>query len=377
MTASLWAFVLSLAGASLFFAAGSAWNRLRGVRHEADALVTLGAELEETRAHMLEQEHEKRELHGSEARLAGQLAVAQTDLHELRSELSQACSRAQGIEHELGDLRKLRERDAELRTQSSQSARAAAAPQAELENQIERFKREQVTLHAQLECAYAHAAQQVAEHVAERESLEARLAQSRRATGDAQIAGLQQELGLTHEFLRARDAQLEQLREENARLHALEPELQRAKRELVELAEQTRLLRAEAYASKRPPRKPSDRPPSISTRGNALQLIVDKETETGGAKSAVIADELGLVVAASGLVHEYGDALAALGAYLADVGTKTRDVLPLHELRQVVVRDVHDMTLTVRPLAADDPGLALVTLAVSANSAGLFEERIH
>jgi predicted regulator of Ras-like GTPase activity (Roadblock/LC7/MglB family) len=82
----------------------------------------------------------------------------------------------------------------------------------------------------------------------------------------------------------------------------------------------------------------------------------------------VIADELGLLVAASSATNEYNDALAALGAYLADVGSRTRDILPLRKLRHVVVCDDHDVTLTVRPLAMDDPGLALVTLAVEPTS---------
>jgi predicted regulator of Ras-like GTPase activity (Roadblock/LC7/MglB family) len=93
-------------------------------------------------------------------------------------------------------------------------------------------------------------------------------------------------------------------------------------------------------------------------------MIVDTETRLERAKSTVITDELGLLVAASGAGSEHNDALAVLGAYLADVGSKTRDTLPLRTLRQVVVYDVHDVTLTVRRLASDDRGLALVTLAV-------------
>jgi len=66
-----------------------------------------------------------------------------------------------------------------------------------------------------------------------------------------------------------------------------------------------------------------------------------------------------------------------MGAYLADVGSKTRDMLPLHQVSQVVIRDDHDVTLTVRPLAADDPGLALVTLAVGPNTGLSTEPRHH
>ena len=46
------------------------------------------------------------------------------------------------------------------------------------------------------------------------------------------------------------------------------------------------------------------------------------------------------------------------------MGAKTREVLPLNEVRQVTVRDDRDVTLTVRPLDLVDANLALVTLAV-------------
>jgi predicted regulator of Ras-like GTPase activity (Roadblock/LC7/MglB family) len=325
-----------LAGSLLFFVAGSAWSRLRAARGEADTLITLGAELEETRAHMREQEQKKRELRGSETRLAGHLVDVQAELAAMEKELAHV-------------------EDEHVIVNAQWEAEHARV--------------------SQLETERALAALQLANQSAERESLEAQLAETRRTDAGPQHSALQQELALTREFLRGREDQLERLRDENARLHAVDEELTHAKSELSDLAEQTRLLRADAYASKRPPRKPTERPPLISTRADALQLIVDTETEVGGAKSAVIADELGLVVAASGLVHEYGDALAALGAYLADVGSKTRDVLPLREVRQVVVRDDHDMTLTVRPLAAEDPGLALVTLAVGPYNALQFEDR--
>lgn len=96
------------------------------------------------------------------------------------------------------------------------------------------------------------------------------------------------------------------------------------------------------------------------SRADVFRAILDRETRGSDLTGAVIADELGLVVAATG---DYGDALAAYGAFLAGVGTKTRDALPLHELRQVIVQDECNTTLTVRPLAAVDDNFALVTLA--------------
>jgi predicted regulator of Ras-like GTPase activity (Roadblock/LC7/MglB family) len=224
----------------------------------------------------------------------------------------------------------------------------------------------------------AHQRLEVTAHAAQLE-LEATRAKwlelSQRAAPDVRTAALQHELALCQEAVRARDLQLDQIREETTRLRQVEQELGRSKIELDQQREEARLLRSQAFASRpAPARRPSSEAP-ISAHIRALQSIVDAETRMGRAKSAVIADELGLLVAASGATNEYGDALAAMGAYLADVGIKTRDMLPLHQVSQVVIRDDHDVTLTVRPLAADDPGLALVTLAVGPNTGPSTESR--
>jgi predicted regulator of Ras-like GTPase activity (Roadblock/LC7/MglB family) len=100
--------------------------------------------------------------------------------------------------------------------------------------------------------------------------------------------------------------------------------------------------------------------PEATPSGDVLRKLLDRETRDGRLAGAVIADELGLVVASTG---EYGDALAAYGAVLAGLGTKTREALPLNQLRQVIVQDDRDMTLTVRPIAAAEDHFALVTLA--------------
>jgi predicted regulator of Ras-like GTPase activity (Roadblock/LC7/MglB family) len=147
--------------------------------------------------------------------------------------------------------------------------------------------------------------------------------------------------------LRASQASVEKtVREANARAD-------QAWRELAAVAEQLRGSR----------KREASEPPSVpdaGARGDVLRTILDRETYGNGFTGAVIADELGLVVAAKG---EYGDALAAYGAFLAGVGAKTRDALPLRELRQLTIQDDCDTTLTVRPIASAEDHLALVTLA--------------
>jgi chromosome segregation ATPase len=380
VTPIVFAWLLSFSGAGLFFAAGEIWGRQRRGRNASgDLSSTIGAELEATRAHMMDQERAKQELRAHETQLSGELSQRRSESEQLRGELTMTHTRTETLERELASAR------AELRKAFERTApglggsqRPSVAPDkqdkqdkqaAALEQELMRLKREHDDATEKLRQVEAER-DRLKDVAAERDKLAMQL---ELAHSDTKTVALQQELSLTRESLTARNAQLEQLREETVRLHSVEKDLERAKRELGEFAEQTRLLRAEAYASHRPPAKRSQRPATISTRGDALQLIVDDETEHGGARSAVIADELGLVVASSG---EYGDALAAFGAYLADVGTRTRDVLPLQEVRQVVVRDDHDMTLTVRPLATEDPGLALVTLAIDMNTAAPMQDRL-
>jgi predicted regulator of Ras-like GTPase activity (Roadblock/LC7/MglB family) len=168
-------------------------------------------------------------------------------------------------------------------------------------------------------------------------------AERRLADAEEEIAQVRTEMNVAHSELATSRAELANA---TAALGATATERDR-------LASELRQARRSTHPE--PPVMPAGR-----TRGDALRSILERETRGPGVAGAVIADELGLVVASTG---EYGDALAAFGAYLADVGSKTRGVLPLHEVRQVIVQDDHHMTLTVRPLASADDNLALVTLS--------------
>jgi hypothetical protein len=93
-----------------------------------------------------------------------------------------------------------------------------------------------------------------------------------------------------------------------------------------------------------------------------LQALVDAEIKTGRAKTAVIADEMGLLVAAGGVIDEYAESLAAVGPYLVDIGAKLQDMLPVCAIAEVIVRDDQDLAVSARPLPLDQPGLALITM---------------
>src|ERR1700754_5196800 len=114
MTLLLAAFVLSILGAALFFAAGDFWSRLRRTSYETQALATMGAEIEATRAHMLEQEQSKLELRANETPLGGDLARLEVESEQLRTDVARARSQAEALERELAtahtELKRAREK---------------------------------------------------------------------------------------------------------------------------------------------------------------------------------------------------------------------------------------------------------------------------
>jgi hypothetical protein len=331
--------MLSAVGAGLFFACGTIFLRLRAVRAGGPVDVTLvTGELKATRAHMLEQERVKKKLQDSQYELVQELSRSQLQLKRVSSELQQVRASQLPPAPEANDgFEALQTEITQLRHDFTVQARELTQAERAVENGSFAVRK-----------------------------LEARVSELQQRVQDepAIPAELLKELEYTRQSLIEREAELERLHSANTRLSAVEVELAEAQLDVERLRDEARGLRAELYRAGASPAPNTERP-QVEARGAALQALVENEIGSGRAKSAVIADELGLLVVGSGVVEQYGDALAAFGAYLADFGTKTRDLLPLCSLRQVVVRDDRDTTLTVQPLAADDAGLALVTLAVS------------
>jgi predicted nucleic acid-binding Zn-ribbon protein len=397
----------SALGAILFFCAGAAWARRRApavdssARHAAaerdrlaEALTGAQAELDRIAGHtradleramQARSDAERIASHGQVelGRLGAQLrsAVAQLDRSTAearamlveRDRLADELRKAQATLEPLARKARLEEDRAAVRE------RALAAVQAErqkLTAELAAWETRAAAADGDLRAVSAARDRLAAEVDGVRARLDdterqlddaerrAEAAAAPRPTGDAAVDALRHELTLCEERARAHEVELDRLREELARLRMVETYLEQTRRESVRLVEEVRTLRAAAFAGRRPRRFPHATPvpiPTTGTRGDAFQSILDRETRHGNVHSVAIADELGLVVASTGA---HGDALAAFGAYLAEVGAKTREVLPLSELRQVTVRDDRDVTLTVRPLETTESNLALVVLAV-------------
>lgn len=139
-------------------------------------------------------------------------------------------------------------------------------------------------------------------------------------------------------------------------------------RELNEVRTQLQRMRQELAAAKAASQPPARTPLTVQAAGHkagdVLQALVDRVSGSAGVRCAVVADDLGLVVASHG---ELGDEVAAVGALFGRAGLQAQKVLPLRKVQRVTVEDDQDVTLTLRPLQTDESvegDLALITLAV-------------
>jgi hypothetical protein len=156
-----------------------------------------------------------------------------------------------------------------------------------------------------------------------------------------------------------------QSRDLESERHLSVTELGAARGQLARLREELRATRQSQRAS----RAPLQVQATGNKAGDVLQALVDGVSGSAEIRCAVVADDLGLVVASHG---ELGDEVAAVGALFGRAGLQAQKVLPLHNVQRVTVEDDQNVTLTLRPLVTDggvEGDLALITLAVGAAGA--------
>jgi hypothetical protein len=207
--------------------------------------------------------------------------------------------------------------------------------------------------------------------------LRARLAQA----PDAEVvAGLRHDLTVAAEQTRARLATSERQAAENAQQKMLLADLPLLRDECARLRAENAGLRTRDLIAGAPvrPRKAvhlDDANPK--SWGKALQALVDELAGGAQIRAVVVADELGLVVAASG---ENGDELAAAGVVIVHAGARVGQLLPVGKLRKLIMQDEHDLTVTVRPLDDENGNLSLVTLGLGDSQevmpAGLINDNV-
>lgn len=186
---------------------------------------------------------------------------------------------------------------------------------------------------------------------------------------DQERATLRHDLAVQTERARGLEAQALRMSEDNARLQQELATARTLSGELARLRSENEALRARALAGRGAGlRKLTPQlvvRTGTDTRGNLLQSMVEAVTRMRTVESAVVADDLGLVVASAG---DHGDELAAAGALFARAGSQVRNVLALRSVHQIVIEDDQNVTVTVRPLRTEVAGesaeLTLVVLAV-------------
>lgn len=336
MTPLVAVWVLSLSGAGLFFLGGHMFSRVWLARTNVHMFTSLNAELQATRAHLLEQEQTKQSLRTQGRALSSELSRSHAELTRVQNELVRARRQSENpLSRTTIELQQMETELTQLRHDCTEQAKALTA-----------------------------AERAAANSQAELTRLSDRMFElSERSEAAKASAELEKELASTKESLRARDAELTDLRALRAKLHDVESELSTAQRSVTRLTEEARTLRSRTFKASEPaPEAPTARLRPIDSKSHVLQALVDAEVKTGRAKTAVIADELGLLVAAGGVTEDYAESLAAVGTYLVDIGVKLQDMLPICAIAQVIVRDDQDLTVTARPLPLDQPGLSLVTM---------------
>ncbi|MBW2734398.1 MAG: hypothetical protein JRH20_18580, partial [Deltaproteobacteria bacterium] len=274
-----------------------------------------------------------------QAELKEQLAAMDTKLRKLdevenaRVELARENDGLRDKITELKELEKLSDELEGLKLEATTLKRKS--------EESERLRDEKAGLSEQL---------QVTER--ERQDLESELTSFRQAQDDRTDLSLK--INVLSEQLR----DLERMREENLQLKSRTEQFSLHEQEMADLREENDGLRSLGLIKSAVPKPMLDKGGDEGL-GNALQRMLGRLTSEHAARAAVLADELGLVVAGLG---EDADAMAAVSALFTEINAKIRGVLPLGTLRQLTLTDENELTFAAQPFSTASGDLVLATL---------------
>jgi hypothetical protein len=380
LNAELLLWLASGLGAALFLGAGLLIGRagqakalaaasnelertLEGGEERDERLNAIRTENEHLKAEMLRTEADLRRQAADVAHLNGELTERKRQLEAARAELTTAKEQGLSARHDKARL----EATAEKHRSSEIALREALARAEDQQGELEQRARKIRELEAGLEALKI-------EQIRWQER-ELQLEQARKAAAaDPEIEKtLRHDLAVARESGRTLDEQRQRLEDSNAQLRGQLETMTARVAGLTALELENADLRVRALAGDLAARAVhgKDRRSAAADGalgGQAFQQLVEQVGSLDPVRSAVIADELGLVVACHGT---HGEELAAIGALFARSGNEARKVLPLDHLQRVIVEDERNISVTVRPLrsadaGADDSELTLVTLAVGA-----------
>jgi hypothetical protein len=336
---------------------------LRELRARAERAESRVAELESARR----QDGEATEANERLAELEARAALAQADLRDARLKL-------QGSEAKLATLEQLRSENLALREQrrdAAETAQLLSAAQTEVRElraklqavvpKLEEFERLGQENRALRE--------QVAELAPDRDAadvLERMTAEHKR-------------LRLESELMTRRLQELEGERLELFELRTRVQELSTIADEVIDLRRHEAELEAQLFSTIRH----SQTIPGVETGGLRTLSEVDEAPDTesvlcsmvgpGRARSAALADGLGLLVAGAG-ERDLGEGLAAFAGLAGEMAERARTLLPIGQMVRVSLSAANDVKLSCRFFHAAGIEYGLATIATG-NIEGVGDER--
>jgi len=165
------------------------------------------------------------------------------------------------------------------------------------------------------------------------------------------------ELAVELDTLRRRAADMDELHRENDTLRTRAATAEQLAERVAELEREIDFLRHEQLTARMQRPVPQQTPRRAATEPTALEALLADVGSGPGVTGAVIADDLGLLVAGSAST---GVALAAVGGYLVGVGARMREFLGFQPAARILVEDEAGNSVTATPM----PGASAQLVAV-------------
>lgn len=314
------------------------------------------------------------------------LREAETELHSLRAEagradearrrleaveretarLRDAGARADAAEEELRrvkqDVDSLRRdiRDAQAR------ARDAAGRGGEDQAQLDKARAEATALQLEVKRAENRLAELDLLRE-ENQRLRVELAELERLRRDpAELERLQAEtsqLRVQTEVHRRKAEEIEAIAAERAALRDQVVEMKGRLEELDRVRERVGSLEAQLFAAGIEPKRERGKEVGGGERVSyvGLDVALSSLAAVANLRAAVVADDMGLVIAGAGR-EEYHEDVAALSGLARHMAERAQDLLPLDDIQQIVLEDANQVILTCRLFKTEENDLALSML---------------
>lgn len=340
-------------------------SRTEELDKQRQLILGLEKQLEEAKAESARQRAQVGELSSrcqglqtNEVNLRKSLDESTNQVADLRSRLAAADGKVARVERLEEDLLRTRQEAEALRQEASglRALESAADERRDLALQLEAMRQRGVETEALRE-EKDRLVRELREVRSEGQTLTDRVRQLDAVEEERQDLRirLQVQQQQLEELSGLRD-ELQDLREQAAEARELR---QRVEQLLVENAAM-RSLGLTREAPPRPSFESSSTMESHRTLGDSLNALLARLDRLEALRSAALADQAGLPVAARG---EHAEALCALGAIFMDSATRLlKGILPLGPVQQIAIQDENALTLAIHPFPLTEEPLLLCTL---------------